>query len=151
MPDSNTGKGTDQPIARRGLIVRGLEGFNAHQPDRFVAIMEHEVVINHSAWPTPLRGRDAVRRFYSDFVWKAFPDMRLEREDGPFFHPHAPRVAFAWRVTGRRITPLDDGDPVLAGRRLTPTECEAAFRRRIPASCDAGAPQNRTCPLPSIG
>jgi uncharacterized protein (TIGR02246 family) len=100
------------------LIASGSAGFNAHDPDRFLGVMADDAVIDHSAWPTPLRGRDAIRRFYVEFVWKAFPDMRLEREDGPFFHPRAPRVAIAWRVTGTHLGPLDPPGFAPTGRAV---------------------------------
>jgi steroid delta-isomerase-like uncharacterized protein len=89
------------------LVPRVLEAFNSHDPDAFVAVMTDDVIFDHSAWPTTLRGKDEVRRLYADYIWRAFPDLRLEREDGPFLHPHAPRVALAWRVTGTHDGPLD--------------------------------------------
>jgi len=75
-------------------------GDNSHDADRFVALITEDVVFDHSARPTALRGRAQVRSFYIDHLWRAFPDLRLAPEDGPFLHPHAPRVAMAWRAVG---------------------------------------------------
>ena len=36
--------------------------------------------------PTPLQGRPAID-FYTNIVWKAFPDQAVQLTDGPFLDP----------------------------------------------------------------
>ena len=98
------------------LISRVVDAFNSHHADAFVAVMTDDVIFDHSAWPTTLRGKDEVRRFYAEHAWSAFPDLRLEREDGPFLHPHAPRVSLAWRLTGTHEGPFDPPGLSATGR-----------------------------------
>jgi steroid delta-isomerase-like uncharacterized protein len=100
------------------LVRRGIEAFNSHEVERFVGLMSEDVVIAHSASPTTLHGRDEVRSFYADNIWRAFPDMRLERDDGPFPHPHAPRFSMAWRASGTHQGPIDPPGLAATGRRV---------------------------------
>lgn len=88
------------------LIPRVVAAFNAHDADGFVAVMTEDVVFEHSAAPAPMHGRAEVSAFYTNTIWKAFPDLTLELIDGPFFHPHAPRISFSSRrapIPGRSI------------------------------------------------
>lgn len=100
------------------LIARAVAGFNAHDADQFLSIMADDVLIDHSAWPEPLRGKAQARTFYTDFIWKAFPDAKLERADGPFLHPHAPRMALAWRVAGTHSGPIDPPGFAATGKTI---------------------------------
>jgi hypothetical protein len=85
---------------------RALEAHNAHDADRFGALMTEDVIVAHSAAPTTMRGLAAVRSFYID-SWKAFPDARLELLDGPFLHPDAPRASVLWRWIATNTGPID--------------------------------------------
>ena len=105
-----------EPFAQ-DMVARGREALNAHNAERFVALMTEDVIFDHSAWPTTLRGRAQVRSFYTDFLWKAFPDLRLEPEDGPFLHPQAPRAAMAWRAVGTHTGPIDPPGLAPTGKR----------------------------------
>ncbi|MGE5693902.1 MAG: ester cyclase [Candidatus Sericytochromatia bacterium] len=89
------------------VIPRVLAAFNAHDADGFVAVMTEDVVFEHSAAPAPMHGRAEVSAFYTNTIWKAFPDLTLELMDGPFFHPHAPRISFNWLAVGTHTGPLD--------------------------------------------
>lgn len=89
------------------VIARVLAAFNAHDADGFVAVMSEDVVFEHSAAPATMHGRAEVKAFYNNTLWKAFPDLTLELADGPFFHPHAPRVSLRWRAVGTHTGPLD--------------------------------------------
>jgi steroid delta-isomerase-like uncharacterized protein len=113
--DSSNAAQVPEP-ALEELVRDARLAFNAHDADAFVAVMTEDVVMDHSASPATLRGKDEVRRFYADYVWRAFPDMRLELEDGPFFHPHAPRAALAWRAIGTHDGPLDPPGLAPTGR-----------------------------------
>ena len=86
------------------LIPRVVAAFNAHDADGFVAVMTEDVVFEHSAAPAPMHGRAEVSAFYTNTIWKAFPDLTLELMDGPFFHPHAPRISFNWLAAGTAPT-----------------------------------------------
>lgn len=100
------------------MVARGQLALNAHDADRFVALMTEDVVLDHSAWSTPIQGRAHVRSFYTDFLFRAFPDLRLEPEDGPFLHPHAPRLAMAWRAVATHTGPLDPPGFAPTGKRM---------------------------------
>jgi steroid delta-isomerase-like uncharacterized protein len=99
-------------------IAGVLEAFNSHDADRFVALMTEDVVFDHSAWPTTMRGRAEVRSFYADNTWKAVPDLRLELADGPFLHPHAPRYSVAWRAVGTHTGQIDPPGFAPTGKRI---------------------------------
>ena len=86
------------------LILRVVAAFNAHDADGFVAVMTDDVVFEHNAAPAPMHGRAEVSAFYTNTIWKAFPDLTLELMDGPFFHPHAPRISFNWLAAGTAPT-----------------------------------------------
>ena len=116
------------------MLARGREAFNAHDAERLVALMTEDVVIDHSAWPTTMRGRAPVRSFYNDYLWKAFPDLRLEPEDGPFLHPHAPRVAMAWRAFGTHTGPIQPPGFAPTGKRMEVSVREIAEFRDGPIS-----------------
>ncbi|MYR08542.1 hypothetical protein GTV32_20515 [Gordonia sp. SID5947] len=83
-----------------------VRGFNTHDPDLFTSVMTDDVVFEHSGAPTTLYGRGQVGGYYTT-VWTAIPDLTLELADGPFFHPRAPRVSFAWAAAGTHTGPLD--------------------------------------------
>ena len=97
----------DEALVDSLMFQRVVSAFNAHDAEGFVAGMTEDVVIEHSAAPAPLRGRREVSAFYTDTIWKAFPDLTLELMDGPFFHPRAPRVSFNWLAVGTHTGPLD--------------------------------------------
>ena len=84
------------------VIQRVVAAFNAHDAGGFVAVMTEDVVFEHSAAPAPMHGCAEVSAFYTNNVWKAFPDVTIELMDGPFFHPHAPESA----STGSQRAPI---------------------------------------------
>jgi steroid delta-isomerase-like uncharacterized protein len=100
------------------LLGGAVEAFNNHDIDRFLALMAEDVAFRHSAWPTPLRGKAELAEFYDGYLWSAFPDLRLDRADGPFLHPHAPRLSVAWRATGTHRGPIDPPGLAPSGRRV---------------------------------
>jgi steroid delta-isomerase-like uncharacterized protein len=89
------------------LIQRVVPAFNAHDADGFVAVMTEDVVFEHSAAPAPMHGRAEVSAFYTDNIWKAFPDVTMELMDGPFFHLRASRITFNWFAAGTHTGRLD--------------------------------------------
>jgi predicted ester cyclase len=98
-------------------IARLLDAFNAHDLDRLVSLGSDNVVFDHSASPTTMRGRVEVRSFYAANQ-KAFPDGRLELEDGPFLHPRAPKASFVLRVIGTNTGPIDALGLAATGKRV---------------------------------
>jgi predicted ester cyclase len=100
------------------LIARVVRAFNAHDADGFVAVMTEDIVFEHSVAPATLHGRAEVSAFYTNTVWKAFPDVTLELMDGPFFHPHAPRISFNWFAAGTHTGPLDPPGLAPTGKRV---------------------------------
>jgi predicted ester cyclase len=100
------------------LIARVVAAFNAHDADGFVAVMTEDIVFEHSVAPVTLHGRAEVSAFYTNTVWKAFPDVTLELMDGPFFHPHAPRISFNWFAAGTHTGLLDPPGLAPTGKRV---------------------------------
>jgi steroid delta-isomerase-like uncharacterized protein len=105
------------------FLPEAIAAFNAHDVVGFVALMTEDVVLEHSAAPASVHGRDEVGTFYRESLWKAFPDLSLQLADGPFFHAEAPRVSLRWFVTGTHTGPLDPPG-------LAPTGKHVAFDAR---------------------
>jgi len=99
------------------LVERAAAAFSAHDADGFVGLMTEDVFIEHSAAPAPLHGRAEVSAFYTS-MWKGYPDLTLELMDGPFFHPHAPRISLNWLATGTHIGQLDPPGLAPTGKRV---------------------------------
>lgn len=100
------------------LVRRVVPAFNAHDAEVFVSVMTEDIVFEHSAAPETMHGHDEVRAFYTDNIWKAFPDATIELLDGPFFHLHAPRISFNWLATGTHTGPLDPPGIAPTGKRV---------------------------------
>jgi len=99
------------------FVQRAVAAFNAHDASGFVALMTTDVFVEHSVAPRAMRGRAEVSAFYAN-IWKAFPDATLELMDGPFLHPHAPRVSLNWLGVGTHAGPLDPPGLAPTGRRV---------------------------------
>lgn len=89
------------------VIDRWAVLFNAHDPALFTELMAEDVVLELAMAPAPVHGRAAAIDFYTNNVWKAFPDCAVQLADGPFFDLHAPRIALEWRGTGTLTGRLD--------------------------------------------
>jgi predicted ester cyclase len=62
-------------------IVREVFGaWNAHDVERYVALLDRRYVGQTHAVPTPLRGRQAARRAMQWYL-ETFPDLRFELDD----------------------------------------------------------------------
>jgi SnoaL-like domain len=131
------------------ILRRALEAYNSHDAERLVALMTEDVVIDHSAWPATMRGRAQARSFYADYLWKAFPDSFLELEDGPFLHPHAPRVSFAWRGVGTHTGPLDPPGLAPTGKRIEAPAREIAEFRKWTRKSRTGPHRHGRRPAPT--
>jgi predicted ester cyclase len=102
-----------------GMIERAAAAMNSHDGATFVSLMTEDVVFEHSASPTVLHGRDEVKAFYQDTVWRAFPDLTIELAEGPFFHPRESRISLAWRATATHTGPFDPPGLAPTGRPIT--------------------------------
>jgi predicted ester cyclase len=100
------------------LVQRVVPAFNAHDAEGFVAVMTEDVVFEHSAAPAPMHGRAEVSAYYTNNIWKAFPDVTMELMDGPFFHPRAPRISFNWFAVGTHTGLLDPPGLAPTGKRV---------------------------------
>jgi steroid delta-isomerase-like uncharacterized protein len=69
------------------------------------------------ALPAPAVGRAAVRAFMQ-LTWRALPDVGFEAFGEPMLDPNAPRVAWAWRMTGTHLGPLDPPGFAPTGQRI---------------------------------
>lgn len=54
-----------------------IEAENSHDVDRILSMMTDDVIIEDVAWGLVMKGKDGVRKGYTDFV-KAVPDFKLE-------------------------------------------------------------------------
>jgi predicted ester cyclase len=119
MTSDSTGPAPVDEVLLSDLIARVLAAFNAHDAEGFAGVMAEDIVFEHSAAPEPIHGRAQVSAFYVDTIWRAFPDLTLELVDGPFFHPHAPRVSMNWLATGTQTGLLDPPGLAPTGKRAT--------------------------------
>lgn len=100
-----------------GLVQRAMAAFNAHDADGFVALMTEDVSIENSVAPAPMSGRAEAKAFYIN-LWKSFPDLTLDLMDGPFLHPHAPRISLNWLGAGSQTGRLDPPGLAPTGKRV---------------------------------
>jgi predicted ester cyclase len=91
----------------RDFIRRLAEAINAHDPDAVAALCSENVSWMDPAAPEPLRGREAVRKFHRDGLFRAIPDVRFEVIEGPYLSPEGPKAAVRARFSGTMLGPLD--------------------------------------------
>jgi steroid delta-isomerase-like uncharacterized protein len=140
----------------REVLAQAISIFNAHDVSGFVALMTEDVVLEHSAAPRTMHGREEVGTFYRESLWKAFPDLTLELADGPFFHPDAPRVSIRWLVTGTHTGPLDPPGLASTGKHVAFDAREVADFRdglvsRISLVVDMADAMRQLGVLPVVG
>jgi steroid delta-isomerase-like uncharacterized protein len=101
-------------VLTRGVDLGWLDAFttdwlaawNAHEPERLLALMTEDVVYDDAAWPATMRGHAEARAFL-DATWRAFPDLTFELVEGPYIRPGAEKAAFHWRGRGTLTGRLD--------------------------------------------
>lgn len=87
-------------------VLRRLHAaVNAHDAEAVAALCAEDVVWEDPAAPEPLRGREAVRRFHRDIMFRALPDVRVTLVDGPFLSTDG--AAARLRIRGTMTGPLD--------------------------------------------
>ena len=88
--------------------MRRLYGaVNAQSAEAVAALCTEDVVWEDPAAPHPLHGREAVRRFHRDTMFRALPDARIELIDGPYLSLDRARVAVRSRITGTMTGPME--------------------------------------------
>jgi steroid delta-isomerase-like uncharacterized protein len=107
MANANTTVGS---VSRDGWSLDAfcdnyLEAWNTQDCDRILGLMTPDIVYDDPSWPVTLRGHEDVRDFMHH-AFRAFPDMRFERVEGPYLLGQD-KAAFWWRGTGTMMGPLD--------------------------------------------
>jgi steroid delta-isomerase-like uncharacterized protein len=96
----------DEPFAR-SFLARLYAAVNAHDAEAVAALCTEDVVWIDPAAPHPLNGREAVARFHRDVMFRALPDVRIERVDGPYLAFDGSGVAVRSRISGTMTGPME--------------------------------------------
>lgn len=86
------------PVFAQEFAGRYVAAWNSHQPERLLSHMTEDVLYEDPGWPTPMRGRAAVRQFLLA-TWRAVPDLQIELTEGPLVDPRKPLAATHWRAS----------------------------------------------------
>jgi len=95
----------DGPFARE-FLKRLHAAVNAHDAAAIAALCGEDVVWDDPAASVPLRGREAVRGFHAETMFRALPDVRVEMIDGPYLALDGQGVAARLRITGTMTGPM---------------------------------------------
>jgi predicted ester cyclase len=101
-----TSTGTPRGPAARSAHERLLAAVNAHDADAVAALCSEHVVWEDPAAPGELRGREAVRRFHAEVMFRALPDVHVELLEGPYLSIDGTRAAARLRISGTMTGPL---------------------------------------------
>jgi steroid delta-isomerase-like uncharacterized protein len=96
----------DERFARR-FLERLYAAVNAHDAEAVAALCTEDVVWEDPAAQQPLHGREAVRRFHRDIMFRVLPDVRIELVDGPYLAFDGTRVAVRSRISGTMTGPME--------------------------------------------
>jgi predicted ester cyclase len=96
----------DIHLAER-FLARLHSAVNAHDSDGIAALCAHDVLWDDPAAPGPLQGRDAVRSFHRDVMFRAIPDVHVELVAGPYLAGDGTGIAARLRIRGTMTGPLD--------------------------------------------
>jgi steroid delta-isomerase-like uncharacterized protein len=88
------------------FLERWLAAWSSHQPERVLALMTDDIVYDDSGARETMRGHAQVREFL-EFVFRAFPDLTIERVGGVLAASDGPRAAFWWRAHATNAGPID--------------------------------------------
>jgi predicted ester cyclase len=88
------------------FIARLHAAVNRHDADEVAETCAINVVWNDPAAAEPLHGRDAVRRFHADMMFRAIPDVTLRVIDGPYVSACGTRFAARVLISGTMTGPL---------------------------------------------
>ncbi len=90
----------------RDFLHRLHTAVNAHDAEGVASLCSEEVLWDDPAAPVPLRGRDAVRNFHRDTMFRAIPDVRVKVIDGPYLSLDGTGAAVRLRISGTMTGPL---------------------------------------------
>lgn len=91
----------------QAVLARLHAYVNAHDADGIASLCHADVAWHDPAAPEPLLGRDAVRRFHRDTMFRALPDVRVAMIDGPYLTIDHSAVAVRLRISGTMRGALD--------------------------------------------
>jgi len=114
-PSAETVPLTEQ--AMREFTRRYLHAWNSHDAARIEPLVTEDVVWADPALPEPAVGVAAVQAFMAD-GWRAFPDLRFEEPDPPHLSVSGDQAAWAWRMHGRMLGPIDPPGFAPTGRSM---------------------------------
>jgi predicted ester cyclase len=80
---------------------------NAHDAAAIASLCTEDVIWDDPAATKPLNGRDAVRRFHRDGLFRALPDVTIELIDGPYLSADGQGAAARTRIRGTMTGPLN--------------------------------------------
>jgi len=92
--------------AAAGVIARLHDAANRHDADLVAELCAEHVVWKDPAATHPLLGREAVRQFHAQMMFRAIPDVTLEILDGPYMSECGVRVAARVLISGTMTGPL---------------------------------------------
>lgn len=99
------GRDSDGAFAR-DFLKRLYAAVNEHDAAAIAALCTEDVLWRDPAAPGPLRGRDAVKRFHDEVMFRALPDVRIELIEGPFLSPDGTGVAVRTHIRGTLTGPF---------------------------------------------
>jgi steroid delta-isomerase-like uncharacterized protein len=98
------------------FVERWLAAFNSGQPEQVLELMTDDIVYDDSGWPPTLRGHAEVREFL-EFMWRAFPDLSVERVGDPLVASDGSGAAFWWRARMTNSGPINPPGIPATGKR----------------------------------
>lgn len=111
------GREDDDRFAR-DFLSRLYTAVNEHDARAIAALCTEDVVWEDPAAPSPLTGREAVRRFHDEVMFRALPDVRIELIEGPFVSADLTGIAVRTRIAGTLTGPFSPPGFAPTGRRL---------------------------------
>jgi predicted ester cyclase len=90
----------------QNFVHRLHAAVNAHDAQGVAALCHADVVWDDPAAPEALHGREAVRRFHGEMMFRALPDVRIELLDPPYLCIDGSGIAVRSRISGTMSGPL---------------------------------------------
>lgn len=112
----------------RAFLSKLYSYVNAHDEDAIALLCTEDVVWDDPAATIPVNGRDGVRRFHREGMFRALPDATIELIDGPYLSADGQGIAVRARIRGTMTGPLDPPGFAPTGK---PVQFETAEFSRI--------------------
>jgi ketosteroid isomerase-like protein len=90
----------------RDFLEKLYDAVNRHDAEAIAALCTEDIHWEDPAAPDLLRGRDAVRRFHEEVMFRALPDVRITLVEGPFLSADKTAIAVQTRITGTQTGPF---------------------------------------------